>query len=70
MPIILSLSDYLELKPSSEADSLFSPDYQMHMSTFLSFLTFWQDVLEHCRSLDVRQTLIDHFQVLFLQQLL
>jgi hypothetical protein len=27
-------------------------------------------VLEHCRSIDVRITLIDHFQALFLRQLL
>ncbi|OCL13463.1 hypothetical protein AOQ84DRAFT_310524 [Glonium stellatum] len=70
LPIILTLSDYKEMHNSSQAESFFSPDFQIHMDTFLSYLTFWQDVLEHCRSIDVRQTLIDHFQVLFLQQLL
>jgi hypothetical protein len=70
IPVILTLSDYAEMKPSPQAESVFSPDFQLHMDTFLSFLAFWQDVLEHCLSLDVRQTLIDHFQVLFLQQLL
>jgi hypothetical protein len=70
LPIILSLSDYGDMKPSPEADNFFSPDFQLHMSTFLSYLTFWQDILNHCHSVDVRQTLIDHFQVLFLQQLL
>ncbi|KAF2248406.1 hypothetical protein BU26DRAFT_333502 [Trematosphaeria pertusa] len=70
LPLILQLSDYAEMRPNAQAESLFSEDFQNHMVTFLSYLTFWQDVLEHCNSLDVRHTLIDHFQVLFLQQLL
>ncbi|KAF2497730.1 hypothetical protein BU16DRAFT_482925 [Lophium mytilinum] len=70
LPIILTLSDYNEMQSSAQAESLFSPEFTIHMDTFLSYLTFWQDVLEHCRSIDVRHTLIDHFQVLFLQQLL
>ncbi|KAF2093491.1 hypothetical protein NA57DRAFT_81420 [Rhizodiscina lignyota] len=70
MPIVLVLSDYAEGPPAGDAESLFSPNLKTHMDTFLSYLTFWQDVLEHCKSIDVRQTLLDHFQVLFLQQLL
>ncbi|KAF2180829.1 hypothetical protein K469DRAFT_639292 [Zopfia rhizophila CBS 207.26] len=70
LPLILSLSDYGEMQSNHQAESLFSPDFQIHLDTFLSYLTFWQDVLEHCRSIDVRHTLIDHFQILFLQQLL
>lgn len=70
LPLILQLSDYVEMQPNPDAVSFFSDDFQSHMVTFLSYLTFWQDVLEHCRSTDVRHTLIDHFQVLFLQQLL
>ncbi|KAF2875083.1 Retinoic acid induced 16-like protein-domain-containing protein [Massariosphaeria phaeospora] len=70
LPLILSLSDYTGMRPNPEAESFFSELLQNHMVTFLSYLTFWQDVLEHCRSIDVRHTLIDHFQVLFLQQLL
>ncbi|KAF2836758.1 hypothetical protein M501DRAFT_1059701 [Patellaria atrata CBS 101060] len=70
LPIILALSDYGEPQASHEADNMYSPEFQVHMDTFLSYLTFWQDVLEHCRSIDVKETLIDHFRVLFLQQLL
>jgi hypothetical protein len=70
LPIILTLSDYKELKAPAEAEGLYTEYLQGHLATFLSYLTFWQDVLEHCRSVDVRQTLLDHFQVLFLQQLL
>lgn len=70
MPIILTLSDYSELKAPHEAENLYTEYLQGHLATFLSYLTFWQDVLEHCRSVEVRQTLLDHLQVLFLQQLL
>lgn len=70
LPLILSLSDYSEMKANPQAESFFGDDFQSHLITFLSYLTFWQDVLEHCRSTDVRHTLIDHFQILFLQQLL
>jgi hypothetical protein len=70
LPIILSLSDYSEMQSNPAAESFFGEDFQNHLVTFLSYLTFWQDVLEHCRSTDVRHTLIDHFQILFLQQLL
>jgi hypothetical protein len=70
LPLILSLSDYGEIQPNPQAESIFGEDFQNHLATFLSYLTFWQDVLEHCRSTDVRHTLIDHFQILFLQQLL
>lgn len=70
LPLILSLSDYSDMKPNQQAESFFNGDFQNHLLTFLSYLTFWQDVLEHCRSTDVRHTLIDHFQILFLQQLL
>ncbi|KAF1831479.1 hypothetical protein BDW02DRAFT_632823 [Decorospora gaudefroyi] len=70
MPPILLLSDYTDMQPNPQAENFFTPDFQSHLVTFLSYLTFWQDVLEHCRSVDVRITLIDHFQALFLQQLL
>lgn len=70
MPLVLSLSDYAEMQSNPQAESFFGEDLHNHLVTFLSYLTFWQDVLEHCRSTDVRHTLIDHFQILFLQQLL
>lgn len=70
MPLVLSLSDYADVQPNLQAENFFGADFQNHLVTFLSYLTFWQDVLEHCRSIDVRHTLIDHFQILFLQQLL
>jgi hypothetical protein len=70
LPPILALSDYQQPATSSEIVSSSSLDFQGHMETFLSHLVFWQDVLNHCKSIEVKQTLLEHFQVIFLQQLL
>lgn len=70
LPPILALSDYEHPIETSEIVSSASPDFQSHMETFLSHLVFWQDVLNHCKSVEVKQTLLEHFQVIFLQQLL
>lgn len=70
LPMILALSDYVDAQQSSSTESIFSPTHATHMATFLSHLAFWQDVLEHCKSESVKITLLDHFRVLFLQQLL
>ena len=70
LPAILAMSDYSTTHARATAESAFSERHQSHMATFLSYLAFWQDILDHCRSADVKQTLLDHFQILFLQQLL
>ncbi|KAK0944788.1 hypothetical protein LTR29_003801 [Friedmanniomyces endolithicus] len=70
LPAVLAMSDYSTTYQRATAESAFSDRHQMHMATFLSYLAFWQDVLDHCGSADVKQTLLDHFQILFLQQLL
>jgi hypothetical protein len=70
LPAVLAMSDYSTTNPRPDAESAFSERHQAHMATFLSYLAFWQDVLDHCRSVDVKQTLLDHFQILFVQQLL
>ncbi|KAI5306249.1 hypothetical protein KEM55_008669, partial [Ascosphaera atra] len=46
------------------------PQLGSDMDAFLCYLLFWQDTIEHCKSAEVNKTLLDHFQVLFLQQLL
>jgi Retinoic acid induced 16-like protein/Family of unknown function (DUF5917) len=67
LPPILALSDHL----SDPNGSSSSPQSSTHdLNAFLSYLLFWQDTLNHCQSADVKDTLLDHFQVLFLQQLL
>lgn len=70
LPPVLALSDYQHPVSSYEIISSCSPDFQSHLETFLSHLLFWQDVLNHCRSIEVKSTLLEHFQVIFLQQLL
>lgn len=70
LPPVLALSDYEHPTTTFEIVSSCSPDYQLHMDTFLSHLLFWQDVLNHCRSVEVKSTLLEHFQIIFLQQLL
>ncbi|KAK1073115.1 hypothetical protein LTR74_002081 [Friedmanniomyces endolithicus] len=70
LPAVLAMSDYGTTHQRATAESAFSDRHQTHMATFLSYLAFWQDVLDHCGSADVKQTLLDHFQILFLQQLL
>ncbi|KAH0552872.1 hypothetical protein GP486_006926 [Trichoglossum hirsutum] len=69
-PSILAFSDHPGDQPTFGAESSNSPEFQTHMDTFLSYLVFWQDVIEHCKSTEVKQTLLDHFHILFLQQLL
>ncbi|KAI0405262.1 Retinoic acid induced 16-like protein-domain-containing protein [Xylaria palmicola] len=70
LPPVLALSDYEHPTATFEIVSSCSPDFQLHMDTFLSHLMFWQDVLNHCRSVEVKSTLLEHFQIIFLQQLL
>ncbi|PQE04576.1 hypothetical protein CJF31_00007432 [Rutstroemia sp. NJR-2017a BVV2] len=70
LPPILALSDYEHPRTTHEIVSSVDEDYQSQMETFLSHLVFWQDVLNHCKSVEVKQTLLEHFQVIFLQQLL
>lgn len=70
LPPILAFSDYQHPKSNYEVVSSCSYQFQSHLDTFLSHLLFWQDVLNHCRSVEVKSTLLEHFQVIFLQQLL
>ncbi|KAH7152821.1 Retinoic acid induced 16-like protein-domain-containing protein [Dactylonectria macrodidyma] len=70
LPPILAFSDYEHPASNYEVISSCSPEFQSHLETFLSHLLFWQDVLNHCRSVEVKSTLLEHFQVIFLQQLL
>ncbi|KKZ68124.1 hypothetical protein EMCG_06181 [[Emmonsia] crescens] len=64
IPHIVALSDY------APVETVARPKLGAHMDAFLSYLLFWQDTVDHCKSAEVNDTLLDHFQVLFLQQLL
>ena len=70
VPAIISFSETTPPQVGRDAEETHSPELRAHLTTFLSYLAFWQDVLEHCRSHEVTQSLLDHFKLLFLQQLL
>jgi len=70
VPAIISFSETAPAQAPRDAEHTDSPDFKAHLATFLSYLVFWQDILEHCSSHDVKQSLLDHFRLLFLQQLL
>lgn len=55
---------------SDEAQNDEPTESLQSVNAFLSYLAFWQDTLNHCSSAEVADTLLDHFQVLFVQQLL
>ncbi|KAJ5637765.1 hypothetical protein N7490_007644 [Penicillium lividum] len=63
-PRIIALSDH-----AHEVTAL-QPALGEAMDAFMSYLLFWQDTIDHCKSAEVNDTLLDHFQVLFLEQLL
>jgi len=67
LPPILALSEYVS-DPDETATLI--QNFRHDTNAFLSFLLFWQDTLNHCQSAEVKDNLLDHFQVLFLQQLL
>ncbi|KAI1983792.1 hypothetical protein LOZ53_005695 [Ophidiomyces ophidiicola] len=64
IPPIISLSD------DTHPKVFICHDLGHNMDSFLSYLLFWQDAVDHCRSTELNDTLLDHFQVLFLEQLL
>jgi len=64
VPSIIALSDH-----AKDATALQPADGET-MDAFMSYLLFWQDTIDHCKSAEVNDTLLDHFQVLFLEQLL
>ncbi|KAJ6155191.1 Retinoic acid induced 16-like protein [Penicillium chermesinum] len=64
VPRIVALSDH------AAEDTALQPELGETMDSFMSYLLFWQDTIDHCKSVEVNDTLLDHFQVLFLEQLL
>ncbi|KAF4762159.1 hypothetical protein N7455_001801 [Penicillium solitum] len=64
LPHIVVLSDH------TKHETALQPTLDQTMDAFMSYLLFWQDTIDHCKSAEVNDTLLDHFQVLFLEQLL
>lgn len=70
IPPITSFSVIQKSSSAFDVEVTGSSEFQTVLGTFLSYIVFWQDVLEQCPSNDIELTLLDHFKVLFLQQLL
>ncbi|KAL4909973.1 hypothetical protein BDW74DRAFT_144133 [Aspergillus multicolor] len=64
VPHIISHSDH------AEQETALPPALGASMDSFMAYLLFWQDTIDHCKSAEVVGSLLDHFQVLFLEQLL
>ncbi|KAL3449802.1 Retinoic acid induced 16-like protein-domain-containing protein [Aspergillus insuetus] len=64
IPHIIAHSDH------AQQETALPPALGVSMDSFMAYLLFWQDTIDHCKSAEVVATLLDHFQVLFLEQLL
>ena len=64
LPKVIAFSD------ATRNGNAVQPRLGSAMDSFMSYLLFWQDTIDHCQSAEVNDTLLDHFQVLFLEQLL
>ncbi|KAL3439315.1 Retinoic acid induced 16-like protein-domain-containing protein [Aspergillus tetrazonus] len=64
VPHVISHSDH------AQQETALPPALGASMDSFMAYLLFWQDTIDHCKSAEVVATLLDHFQVLFLEQLL
>lgn len=70
LPLILALSEEGNLPEETDIESFYSPETQSRLSTFTSYITFWRDMIDRCRSPSIKDTLVDNFHVFFLQQIL
>ena len=69
-PPIIAFSDETRNPSAFDAVETSSQEFREGLVTFLKYLQFCQDILENCSSDDVKQTLLEHFEFLFLRQLL
>src|SRR5271156_213590 len=74
VPTLLSFEDptpvSAALRNIDEYERTDGPAFRDALDNFLRYLGFWQDVLDHCPSARIRQSLLDTFKALFLRQLL
>lgn len=66
MPLLANSDTTEEPSMNSESQETATEDIR----AFLTYLAFWQDTLTHCHSQEVKDTLLDHYQMLFVEQLL
>ena len=70
VPTVVAFSDEAQPLTAFDAVQTCSSEFKESLANFLNYLVFWQDILDNCTSYDVKQTLLDHFEFLFLKQLL
>lgn len=70
LPPVLAMSDYDTRQTKATVESAFNDAHIAHISTFVSYIFFWTDILDHVKRSDVKQALLDNFEILFIQQLL
>lgn len=68
--MILALSEEGNDFEETDIESLYSPGTQERLTTFISYITFWRDMIDRCRSDVIKDILVDNFHVFFLQQIL
>lgn len=69
MPLVLALSeDDQDLSIQDEAMN--ANELQEHLSTFLSYLNFTQDAIEHCYDIRMKNSLLSNLENVFVKQLL
>ena len=70
LPAVFALSNAQQPAVNRAIDHSASEEFHKDLQAFLMLLAFWQDILEYCGSVDIRQSLLDHFEHIFLQQVL
>ena len=71
-PAIVTLSNDFNLthRPKIDQDKSKKNEYKVQLEVFISNLLFWQDMLGYCKSDQLSQDLLSHFNVLFVRQML
>ena len=70
LPAVFALSNAQQPGVKGAVDHNASEEFHKDLQAFLMLLAFWQDILEYCGSVDIRQSLLDHLEHIFLQQVL
>ena len=70
LPAVFVLSNPQQPAIKRAIDHGSSEEFHKDLQAFIMLLAFWQDILEYCGSVDIRQSLLDHFEHIFMQQVL
>lgn len=70
LPAVVSLSHDTDPAVANQKAKNDSKKYKVHVENFISYLQFWQDMINYCQSEKLKERLLAHFDVLFVRQLL